>query len=219
MLVDAADRGDVAEVRRLMKKGISVSELDALGRSAMFMAVGSCHTPVVECLIKKGSADIDGAITMGPLKCTTLAFAAMRDNYPLVQWLIEKGAKLPTGIWKYLESHWTLERTRVAELSSLLKVLTLLPISPDHDRFLPAFVARLLPQHAELCTRGRQLRARLPAYLEQQRASICTHCLLPAVLQDMVTAYALPTPEDLWSYGLPIRRWSKREPVALVYRV
>jgi hypothetical protein len=208
MLVDAADRGNVAEVRRLMKEGVSVSDLDAMGRSAMFMAVGNCHTPVVECLIKEGGADIDGVITMGPLKCTTLAFAAMRGNYPLVQWLIEEGAILPTGIWKYLESNYHLESVRVAELSSLLKVLTLLPMSPDHDRFLYAFVDRLLPQHAELCKRGRQLRERLPVYLEQQRASVRTHCSLPAVLQDMVTAYALPTTEDLWSDGLPLRRWS-----------
>jgi hypothetical protein len=29
-----------------------------------------------------------------------------------------------------------------------------------------------------------------------------THCPLPTVLQAMVTACALPTPEDLWSDGL-----------------
>jgi hypothetical protein len=39
-------------------------------------------------------------------------------------------------------------------LSSLLKVLTLLPTSPEHDYRLPLFVARLPPRHAELWTRG-----------------------------------------------------------------
>jgi hypothetical protein len=75
-------------------------------------------------------------------------------------------------------------------------------MSPDQDQYLPAFVANLSPQHAELCTRGRQLRDRLPAFLEQQEASVGTHCPLPAVLQAMVTAYARPTREDLWSDDL-----------------
>lgn len=57
------------------------------------------------------------------------------------------------------------------------------------------FVAKLSPQHAELCTWGRQLRDRLPAYLEQQRASL--HTYLPTVLQAIVTAYALPTADDV----------------------
>jgi hypothetical protein len=94
------------------------------------------------------------------------------------------------------------ELADAAELSSLLKVLTLLPMSPDQDRYLPTFVALLSPQLAELCTRGRQLRDRLPAYLEQQEASVGTHCSLPTVLQAMVTAYARPTREDMWSDGL-----------------
>jgi hypothetical protein len=78
-------------------------------------------------------------------------------------------------------------------------------MSPAHDYKLPTFVAKLSPQHAELCTRGRQLRARLPVsvYLEQQQASVRRHCPLLPVLQDMVTGYALPSSEDLmWSDGL-----------------
>jgi hypothetical protein len=72
-------------------------------------------------------------------------------------------------------------------------------MSPRQDDHLPAFIAELSPHDAELCTRGRHLRARLPAYLEQQRVSVDLQCNLPTVLQAMVTAYALPTPEDLWS--------------------
>jgi hypothetical protein len=74
-------------------------------------------------------------------------------------------------------------------MSSLLKILVLLPMSPDHDRGLPAFVAKLIelsPQHAELCTRGRQIQARLPAYLEQQRDLVRTH--VPVDLEPIVAA-------------------------------
>jgi hypothetical protein len=80
--------------------------------------------------------------------------------------------------------------------------MLLLAMYTEQDYHLPAFVAKLLPQHAELCTRGRQIRARLPVYLEQQRASVRTYCALPAVLQTIVTVYAAPIPCDLYNDGL-----------------
>jgi hypothetical protein len=162
----------------------------------MYMAVDERHTDVVKCLIKEGGAAVDTMIIPGNHIHTVLKRALINSNYPLAQWLIEEGALIPVTIWR-CSNH---ERADAAELSSLLKVLTLLPMSPDQDRDLPAFVANLSPQHAELCTRGRQLRDRLSAYLEQQRTSICTH--LPLVLESIVAAYALSTPEELWSDGL-----------------
>jgi hypothetical protein len=165
----------------------------------MHNAVDGRHSLVVKCLIKDGGADIDAMITVGIWKYTVLQAAAMNSNYVLAQWLIEEGALIPTGIWNYLGTTCHLERADAAELSSFLKVLLLLPLSPEHDHYLPEFVAKLSPQHAELCKRGRQLRDRLPAYLEQQKTSVGTDCPLPTVLQEMVTAYARPTPKDLWS--------------------
>jgi hypothetical protein len=169
----------------------------------MYAAVAGGHTLVVKCLIKEGGADIDAVITAGgELDDTVLSYAVLEGNCSLVQWLIEEGAIIPAGIWQFLKFFVSMERADAEELSSLLKVLTLLPMSPDQDQYLPAFIAELSPQHAELCTRGRQLRDRLPAYLEQQEASVGTDCPLPTVLQAMVTAYARLTPEDLWSGGL-----------------
>jgi hypothetical protein len=55
----------------------------------------------------------------------------------------------------------------------------------------------LSPQHAELCTRDKKLRAQLPVYFKQQRAKIVAHCPLPTVLQTLVIAYATTTPEDM----------------------
>jgi hypothetical protein len=209
-LVAAADRGNVADVRRLLREGASLDESDVNGRTAMYMAVDGRHNLVVKCLIKEGGADIEAKsiVIVGHHEfiSTVLGQAARNGNFPLVQWLIEEGALIPTTIWKYLRVTNHLQFADAKELSSLLKVLTLLPMSPDHDRGLPAFVGKLSPQHAELCTRGRLLRDLLPAYLEQQEASVGKDCPLPAVLRAMVTAYAyaLPTPEDLWSDGL---RW------------
>jgi hypothetical protein len=190
-LVAAAQSDNVAELRRLLEEGALVSEQDANG-----------HTPVVKFLIKEGGADINVVRTPDNTKHTVLQRVLIYGNYVLAQWLIEEGALIPTDIWRNFAGVYRLEHDDVAVLSSLLKILILLPMSPDQDHFLPEFVAKLSPQHAELCTRGRQLRDRLPAYLEQQRATVDTHCPLPTVLQAMVTAYALPTPEDLWSDGL-----------------
>jgi hypothetical protein len=86
-----------------------------------------------------------------------------------------------------------------AELFSLLKVMVMLGDVP-YDT-----IAKLLPQPAELCTRGRQLRAQLPSYLVQQRAAVVAHCNLPDVLQSLVAAYTATTPEDMWTDGLRVQ--------------
>jgi hypothetical protein len=82
------------------------------------------------------------------------------------------------------------------KLSSLLKVMVMLDDAPAD------ISDKLEPQHAEICTRGRQLRARLPSYLEQQRAAVIAHCPFPVVLQSLVATYAVTTPEDMWADGL-----------------
>jgi hypothetical protein len=71
-------------------------------------------------------------------------------------------------------------------LALLLKVMVLLADAP------PDFVAKLSPEHTELATRGQQFRVQLPSYLEQQRALVVAHCLLPAALQPIVYGLANP---------------------------
>jgi hypothetical protein len=94
------------------------------------------------------------------------------------------------------------------ELSSLLKVMVMLDNAPAE------FIAKLLPPHAELAARGRDLRARLPTYLQQQWARVVAHCPLPVVLQPLVAAYAATTPKEMWADGLHVRaprvkRWGR----------
>jgi hypothetical protein len=216
-LVTAAGDGDVTEVLRLLREGASLSEVGGSGRTAMYMALDGRHTPVVKCLIKEGGADIDAmiffqttaflalfpeAITSGnpTLTATVIEHAIYTWNYVLAKWLIEEGACIPLRIWQFLKFSVDLKHADAEELSSFLKVLILLPLSPEQDRCLPAFVAKLSPQYAEICTRGRQLRDRLATYLEQQRALVGKH--LPVVLECMVAAYTMPTPEELWSDDL-----------------
>jgi hypothetical protein len=81
------------------------------------------------------------------------------------------------------------------EISTFLKVITLICDAPaiiTAGFYTANLNLRLPPQDAELAEEGRHLRARLPAYLEQQSVSITTHCPLPAVLQKIVATYAEP---------------------------
>jgi hypothetical protein len=98
-------------------------------------------------------------------------------------------------VWSSLK----LEDADADALASLLKVMVLLADAP------PDFVAKLSPVHAKLATRGRQLRAQLPSYLEQQWALVVAHCPLPAALQPIVFGLAAPTPENMWTEGLHVR--------------
>jgi hypothetical protein len=52
------------------------------------------------------------------------------------------------------------------------------------------FFAKLLQQEIELWKRGSELRAQLPAYLEQQRSFIIAHCPSPGILRLLVAEYA-----------------------------
>jgi hypothetical protein len=131
-----------------------------------------------------------------------LSLAARNDQYVAMQSLLEEhGASMSERNYdsRTAWSSMCLRRgERANDLSSLLKVIVMLEDAPA------AFINRLSPQHAAICTRGRQLRAQLPSYLMQQRAAVVAHCSLPSVLQSLVTAYAVITPEDMWTDGLRV---------------
>jgi ankyrin repeat protein len=57
-LVDAAARGDVRRVRRLLDRGADIEARGSNGRTALTAAAYSGHREVVECLLDRG-ADIE----------------------------------------------------------------------------------------------------------------------------------------------------------------
>jgi hypothetical protein len=142
--------------------------------------------------------------------------ALFHAHYSTAQFLLEDGGASITEasrgqtVWRLLQLPSTLTSSKDcslrpqqaatesvdAELSALLKIMVMLQDAS------PAFIAKLSPQHAELATRGRQLREQLPAYLEQQRTSVLEHCPLIAALKPIVVVYAATTPEDMWAVGL-----------------
>jgi hypothetical protein len=212
-LLKAAFAGDLAEVQRLIRGGASVHQVDEFGRNALMGATIFGHIPVVQWLLSTADASITDTDERG---CTVLSLAAKCGQHSTVQWLLEEGGANITDVTMELNellgvlelrSVWDslLENpilcysvpTAEPELTSLLKVMVLFGDAP------PNFVTKLLGHDADVVFRivfpGQRIRALRPSYLGQQRASVDAHCPLPAVLLAIVTAYAEPTAEDMWT--------------------
>jgi ankyrin repeat protein len=181
--------------------GASITERDHSGYSALLWAVQCGRLELLQWLLSAGGASITERDHSGN---SALLLAAYCGHFACAQWLLEDGGASiyetnvdGRTVWSYI-LHEDMDAHAHA-LASLLKVMVLLADAP------PDFVAELSPVHAELATRGRQLRAELPSYLEQQRALVVAHCSLPAALQPIVYGLAAPTPEDMWTYGLRVR--------------
>jgi hypothetical protein len=160
-----------------------------------------------------GGANVDEADIWG---ITALSNALAGGQYFLAYFLlVEGGASIENiryAIWALLRFGFTqrryrgVEETEVNGLPALLKVVVMLDDAPH------SFISVLTPFQAKLCTTGRHLRARLPSYLEQQRASIIAHCPMPTVLQSLVAEYAATTPEDMWTNGLRVEAPQLKRP-------
>jgi hypothetical protein len=129
----------------------------------------------------------------------------MGANLSTLQYFLQETGAIISDVTDAGDTVWgsvtnlKLKNADQGKLASLLKVMVMLDDPP------PALVAKLSATHATITTRGRQFRAQLPSYLEQQRASVVEHCPIPAVLPSIVSEYAATTPEDMWAYGLRIR--------------
>jgi hypothetical protein len=183
-------------VRCLVEElGADVTQADVKGVTPLFIAAQQGHLTVVQYLSTVRGIDINKAVHEG---CTPLLISAHCGHLIVVKYLLLEVARLVEAdrqgrtLWSFLD----LQDADHSELTALLQAMVLFGDTPH------AFIAKLAPQHAEICTRGRELRTKLPAYSKQQNASVSAHCPLPAVLWPMVAAYAAPTAEDVWTNGL-----------------
>jgi hypothetical protein len=190
--------------------GASIMERDQLGWTAFLFAASGGHLELVQWLLSAGGASITERSNTGYFG---LLVASSRGQFAAAQWLLEEGGASIHETDVYGQTVWgSLQKAEINAdadaLASLLRVMVLIADAP------PDFVAQLSPAHAELATRGQQLRAQLPSYLEQQRALVVAHCPLPAALQPIVFGLAAPTPEDMWTDGLRVRAPRPKRPRA-----
>jgi hypothetical protein len=221
-LLDAAARGDLATIKRLLDEGARVSKRDVLGITALMAAALNGHSTTVKCLQAAG-ASITEKSNIG---WSALHYAAHNGILSLVHYILqETGASISDAtdegetVWDLLKvsdadpaaltSLLKLEHADPVALSSLLKIMVMLDDAP------PAFVAKLSAANAEITRRGRYFRAQLPAYLEQQRALVVEHCILPPVLLPIVAEYAAITPQDMWADGLRVEASRPKRPRAM----
>jgi hypothetical protein len=202
-LLDAARWGDLERVKQLIMEGADVAEATFFNLTALLEAAFNGHTPIMKWLLDEGGSSLAEKTDEGEY---ALSLAALNGQFATMQFLLEERGASPNESSN--NSHTVWSRISLwgdhggdhdaAELSSLLKVMVMLEDAPAD------FITRLSrsPQDADICTRGRQFRAQLPSYLEQQRAKVAAHCPLPAVLQSLVAAYSVTTSEDMWTDGL-----------------
>jgi hypothetical protein len=153
-------------------------------------------------LLTEGSSSLCEIINTGT---NALMIAINNGRFPATQYPLERnaGPALMAVRNKYLNKAWHCMGSNLTEgddeLSSLLKVMVMLKDAPAY------VISSMSSKNGDICTRGRLLWVQLPSYQEQQRATVVTHCPLPAVLQSLVAEYAATTPETMWAGGLRVQ--------------
>jgi len=89
-LVEAAGRGDLAQVRRLVEGGASVETRDARGRTPVLAATDGNHLEVVRYLIARG-ADVNAQDAQ---KDSAFLLASARGSTDIVRATLQAGADL-----------------------------------------------------------------------------------------------------------------------------
>jgi ankyrin repeat protein len=184
-LMEAAREGDLEKLKRLAADEADVAEVDASSCTALLWAALFGHIPIMHWLLNEAGSSLAEKTIEG---MSALLLTALRGRFPAMKYLlVEQGASIS-------ESN--------NDGDTVWSIIFILRTNLDESAELFIANPKLSPQHLDICTRGRQLRAQLPSYLEQQRAALVAQCPLPAVLRCLVAEYAVTTPEDMWADGL-----------------
>ena len=89
-LLAATRKGDLAQVKALLDKGVSVNAKSSYGQTAMFFACDRGYTEIVKLLIERG-ADVNVEDTF--YHASALSWAARKDRTEIVKLLLDHGAK------------------------------------------------------------------------------------------------------------------------------
>jgi ankyrin repeat protein len=119
---ESAAKGDLADVKRHLKRGAALNAVDVIGNTPLMCAAENGQLDVVQYLVSQG-AEIDATNQMvtdeGLLTgrrnlngCTPLMYASMNGHRKIVQYLLTKGANVSavdgggqSALWHALESN------------------------------------------------------------------------------------------------------------------
>jgi hypothetical protein len=90
-LIQAAQQGDVRQVRDLLAQGADVNAMDQSGKTALMIAAGKGDLGMVNVLLKAPGIDLNRK-DKGALGLTALMSAALKNNLSVVKALVQAGA-------------------------------------------------------------------------------------------------------------------------------
>jgi hypothetical protein len=155
--------------------------------------------PTIQQLYEGGTASVSEADRDGMI---ALTLAAHVGRGSIIEWKTQQKEGVSLGsegrrglLYLCRGSYNAPNRWGGCVLYSLLvMILTVLGAPPSYTV--------TYDRHRELIREGKQMHARLPAFLEQWGTLLTTHCPLPTVLHPLIAAYAEPTHADIWESGL-----------------
>jgi hypothetical protein len=156
-LMDAIRNGDIAKVEGVVVEGANTAERSINGYTAFLQAAYYGHIPIIHWLLTEGASSLAEYATN--TSTHALMVANMERRFPIMQYLLEERGSLVSERDWFGRTVWGsiyLRGYSSIELYSLLKVMVILEDAPA------GFIVRLSTKHAEICTRGRQLRGELP---------------------------------------------------------
>jgi hypothetical protein len=94
-LLAATRKGDLAQVKALLDKGVSVNSKSPYGQTPLFFACDRGYTEIVKLLVDRG-ADVNVDDTF--YHANALSWAARKDHTEIVKILLDHGAKSPGDV-------------------------------------------------------------------------------------------------------------------------
>src|SRR5271163_2878938 len=91
-LLAATRKGDFAQVKALLDKGVSVNAKSSYGQTALFFACDRGNLEIVKLLVDRG-ADVNVEDTF--YHASALSWAAQKNRTEIVKILLDHGAKSP----------------------------------------------------------------------------------------------------------------------------
>jgi ankyrin repeat protein len=131
-LHDAAGRGDLAEVERLLAAGMQVNRFDELGKTPLHHAAAGGHLEVMRRLLSAG-ADVN-ACDDSQAGDSPLAAVAQNCSYEVALCLIQAGADPTLPGWMQVTALQRAERRRKPEGRKVYELLLETARHPDRVR-------------------------------------------------------------------------------------